>query len=94
METIDRRRHGCRRPLLIAVSVLLAACAQGGSRVGQATGSGGGSSLTGGAEAAPTDQATPRSSGGSPGAAGSTLTGGAEGAPTDQATPRGTGVKP
>ncbi len=52
--------------------------------------------LTGGAEAAPTDQATPGASSnngtpssvsGGSNAKGNTLTGGAEGAPTNQATP-------
>ena len=62
---------------------------------GSSTGTGQGNALTGGAEGAPTDQATPvpssgtgatSSMSGSSGTA-NTLTGGAEGAPTNQATP-------
>jgi hypothetical protein len=56
--------------------------------------------LTGGAEAAPTDKATPGSAAGGAAtstqpqtsgssATGNTLTGGAEGAPTDRGTPQG-----
>jgi hypothetical protein len=63
-----------------------------------------GSTLTGGAEGAPTDQATPAPSSntgmpssvsGGSNTKGNTLTGGAEGAPTSQATPSpATGTTP
>ncbi|WP_194715635.1 hypothetical protein [Noviherbaspirillum soli] len=66
-----------------------------GSTSGSTTESGKGNTLTGGAEGAPTDQATPAPSSGSAATSsmsgesgkGNTLTGGAEGAPTNQATP-------
>lgn len=59
------------------------------------TGGGKANTLTGGAEGAPTDQATPSPSSGAGASSsmsgssgtGNTLTGGAEGAPTNQATP-------
>ncbi len=69
-----------------------------GTTSGTSTGSGQANTLTGGAEAAPTDQATPAPSSGTGGTSSmsgssgkaNTLTGGAEGAPTDQATPSST----
>jgi hypothetical protein len=62
---------------------------------GSTTGSGKADTLTGGAEAAPTNQATPSPSSGGDATSslsgnsgkGNTFTGGAEAAPTDQATP-------
>jgi hypothetical protein len=89
--------------LISTTAFLVTGCAQTemGRRQGAGSATGTPSTLTGGAEAQPTDQGTPRgaagsgpSNGGMPGSSGTSstsrgnaLTGGAEGAPTDQSTP-------
>ena len=87
----------------IASSAFAQPASSQGTTSGSGTGSGQANTLTGGAEAAPTDQATPGPSSGT-GASSSmsgssgkanTLTDGAEGAPTDQGTPSpATGKQP
>lgn len=87
----------------IAASAFSQPVSNPGTTSGRSTGSGQANTLTGGAEGAPTDQATPAPSGGTSGSSSmsgssskaNTLTGGAEGAPTDQATPSpATGTTP
>jgi len=88
--------------LVSSAAFLVVGCAQpgAGGRQGPGSSTGSASTLTGGAEARPTDQATPGATGagqgggattGSSATSGtgraSTLTGGSEAAPTDQSTP-------
>ena len=82
----------------IASSALSQSVTGQGMPSGSSTGIGQGNALTGGAEGAPTGQATPAPSSGNgatstmsgSSGSGNALTGGAEGAPTDQATPSAT----